>query len=175
MVPKPAAPDDIPMLKALHPASWRDAYGAFLPPDVLGKPAEAHMNATWDAGHVARRKHFVVRPEGRPAGFVSPRREDDGSVLVENLHVAAPVRGLGLGRRLMDAAAKVAADRPVWLCVIDANTRARAIYAAWGGVEGAPFDVPFLGITVQERRVEWPMGHALAHLLRVRPQQDRRG
>lgn len=167
MTPEPATPDDIPALRALHLANWREAYGAFLPEESLGAPAEAYMDARWTPGAMAQRAIWLCRRGLEPLGFIALEREASGAVFVDNLHVAPKARGTGLGRRLMRVAAETGGAAGVWLLVMDANAHARAVYRTWGGTEGAPVDTSFLGTTVQDRRVDWTSGNALAHALRA--------
>jgi len=168
MRPERATREDIPELRALHLANWRAAYATFLPAAALGQPAETHMDEAWGPNAFTERRVFIVRHSKQIAAFVAFRQEAEG-VFLENLHVAEPARGKGFGQRLMISAAKVAASQPIWMYVLEDNRPARLVYASWGGTESAPIQAPFLGMTVQERRVEWAPGHALIQSLRPVP------
>lgn len=163
---RPATSDDLSALRDLHLANWREAYRDLLPDAVLEGEAARHLEARWGADALeAGTVLLACDGSGRIAGFVACRDDADGGLFVDNLHVAAPARGRGIARELMGAVARRAGDRPVRLCVLDGNLGARAVYRRWAGAEGPPFDAPFLGLTLRDRRVHWPSGHALAQAL----------
>lgn len=88
---------------------------------------------------------LIAEHEGRPAGFVAFRREEDDDVLLEeaarlhgyisDLYVGAVFRGLGIGRALLEAAVSQCRaqglDR-VRISVIAANRHALEVYQAQG-------------------------------------------
>ena len=74
-------------------------------------------------------------------GFVFLRGAADErwGTLLDNIHVLPGLKGQGIGRRLIDVAAREAMARaphaPVHLWVFDANVDARRFYARLGGEE----------------------------------------
>ena len=142
---------DLPFIRELHLASWRDAYRGMLPDAYLDGPVEADMHARWD--RLPEPAIVLVAPEGfvccllgRPIPYV------------DNLHAAPSARRSGTGRALMArlASALLArAERAMYLTVIDANARARGFYRAMGGVEGAPLEEIEGGAPILVRGVTW--------------------
>ncbi len=159
----PATLSDIPKLRSLHTANWRQDYRGLLPDAALQAPLEAYMDAKWDAEALSRQSVVAAREAEGLIGFAVFAIDGDAGLFLDNLHVARRARGKGAGRSLMRYLAKQAGQRPVFLYVLDGNDAARRIYAAWGGQEGDPIKVPFLDGFVLERRVSWTCG---ADLLR---------
>lgn len=167
MTIRPATPDDLPQIRALHLSNWCDAYRALLPADTLEVAAPRFLADRWAPGALDRDRVWLACEGGAILGFLAARPEAAGHVFVDNLHVAPAARGRGLSRRLMARAGHMAGTGPVWLTVLDGNHAARAVYARWGGVESAAFEAEFLGVTVRDRRVDWPSGEALRMALGV--------
>ena len=161
-----ATPADLPALHDLHLANWREAYRELLPDSALQEAAARYLADRWGPGALARDSVLVCpAAKGGLAGFVAFRQDESEGIFVDNLHVGAASRVEGLARMLMTAVARDAGARPVWLTVLDGNLRARAVYRRWNGVESAPFAADFLGITLHDRRVDWPSGRALLRAL----------
>ena len=159
---RPGCAVDLPRIAALHTASWRDAYRGLLPDTYLDGPLSAAHRALWaevPPGAILR----VAVTDGDVAGFLLIRPEAPGGPLLDNLHVDPAVRGGGLGAALLlDGARALAAagGRALWLEVLEGNTRARAFYRRFGGVEGPVFDDRVHGFAVPARRVAWDdLGH----------------
>jgi ribosomal protein S18 acetylase RimI-like enzyme len=169
MTTRRALPADLPAIRGLHLANWREAYRGLVPDAALAGAAEGYLSARWRP-EALDRDSVVVADDGPVLlGFVAARPEPAGHVYVDNLHVAPMARGRGLSRRLMARVAQEAGARSVRLTVLDGNAPARAVYARWGGVESAPFAAEFLGVTVQDRQVDWPSGAALLRGLGLAP------
>ena len=169
MIPRPATPSDLPAIAALHVTNWRRDYAGLLPDAVLAGPLEAAMADKWQARALEGplRVHVVEEAAG-VAGFVAFDPAGAQGVFVDALHVASGARGRGLGAALMRGVAAQAAGTPVWLEVLAGNRPARAVYAAWGGVEGPVFEDGILGVSLPAYRVHWPNGTALAARLQAR-------
>lgn len=134
-----ATPADRPGIAAVHVASWRDAYGAILPPDYLGDPIARRLGSHWsDHPFGARDVVLVASRARRVAGFAATW--DGPTPLLDNLHVDPALRGQGLGLRLIRDTARAlrATGRNcLMLWVLADNTGARRFYARLGGIEGA--------------------------------------
>jgi GNAT superfamily N-acetyltransferase len=170
---RPATIEDAGAIAALHAASWRGAYADILSPEYLAGPIEADRLAVWSARCEAPQPNqaiFVAQEEdGGLIGFVCIFAGDDPAfgAKVDNLHVLARGRGMGLGARLLRHAARWAADRDaatgLYLTVFEANLPARGFYARLGGVEA---DTAASGMPSAETapaiRVVWPSAAALA-------------
>lgn len=162
MIPRPATPDELSAIAALHVANWRKDYAGILPDAVLGKPLAAAMAGKWGPEALAGPLRVLVMGAGAIAGFVAFDPMDVDGVHVDALHVAPKARGRGIGAALMRGVADLAGERPVWLEVLAGNEPARAVYAGWGGVEGPVFEDRMLGVRLPAHRVHWPDGAALA-------------
>ena len=112
--------------------------------------------------------------EADPVGFVFLLGGVDATwgTLVDNLHVVPGMKGRGIGRRLLEAAAHETQrrfpDDPIYLYVFEKNLAARRFYASVGGreVERGIVEPPGGGSQVHWR-VAWDDA---AHLLAsVRP------
>lgn len=163
MMIRPATPADLPAIAALHAANWRADYAGLLPDEVLGAPVDARMAQKWHpAALEGPLAVLVARDVPVLLGFVAFDPATPDGLYVDALHVAAARRGFGTGAALLGAVAGLARGRSVWLEVLEGNHPARAVYAAWGGVEGPVFDDRVLGASVPARRVTWPDGDLLA-------------
>ncbi len=162
---RPMTSADAPVVAALHAESWRSAYRGILSNHYLDQLADAERLAVWSQrlGALDDGRFGVVAQDGHAAvGFVYVIANADptwGS-LIDNLHVALPVRSGGIGPQLLAAVARGIASRG-WeprahLWVYDANVRARAFYARMHGreVETITKATPD-GVAAKEWRVAW--------------------
>jgi GNAT superfamily N-acetyltransferase len=114
------------------------------------------------AAPVASQFGFIAESASGPAGFVFLFGREDATwgTLVDNLHVLPGLKGHGIGRRLLEAAAVETGRRSpgegVHLFVYEANEKARRFYATVGGreVERGLVDAPGGGSQVHWR-VAW--------------------
>lgn len=155
---RPATRDDLPEIAHLHEANWRRDYAGILPEYALGSRLTDYMAATWHDGALVDCRVFVARQgaEGALLGFAAMLDEGpSGGAFLDNLHVSPSARAQGVGRALMSAVAVLAIPRRLSLEVLSANTDARAIYRAWGGVESPEFRDRVMEIPVPAVTVTW--------------------
>jgi len=157
----PACPKDLAALRALHCANWRRDYAALIPAELFGRPMAQYMDHKWGAPDTDGMQVRMVRQDAGPVGFIVVFDRASDGIFIDNLHVADGARGQGIGKALMGWAGTLAGARPVALEVLDGNHATRAIYRAWGGLEGAARRVPLLGAEIVERPVTWRSGHDL--------------
>jgi ribosomal protein S18 acetylase RimI-like enzyme len=162
---RPIVAGDAAIVAELHATSWRDAYRGMLRDEYLDGDVAGDRLRTW-AGQLASPVDaefgFLAESTHGPAGFVFLRgRADDAwGTLIDNLHVLPGLKGRGIGRRLLEAAALETARRHprerVHLFVFEANFAARRFYAGVGGreVEQVVVEPPGGGSQV-EWRVVW--------------------
>lgn len=141
-----AQPADAPAIAALHAASWATAYAHILSPAWLAHELAGDRLRVWAQRFIApdpTMRVLLAEDEGGLAGFVCLFLAADpqwGSH-VDNLHVRPGLKGQGLGRRLLSAAAQMALDEApglgLDLHVYSANMAARGFYTRLGGVESA--------------------------------------
>lgn len=101
---------------------------------------------------------FLVRVDTRIAGGIAVRRFDDGSAELKRMYVRPEFRGLGLGRRLAEAAVEAAAElgyRRILLDTLASMETAVAIYRTLGfQTIGAYRDNPLAGAIFMERSLQ---------------------
>jgi GNAT superfamily N-acetyltransferase len=162
---RPIKTTDAEILATLHIASWRSAYRGILRDTYLDVDLVADRHAVWSerlSNLTPSHFGFVAEMGTQPVGFVFLHGHDDSrwGTLIDNLHVLPHLKGSGLGRLLMSAAAQeVCARYPhdgVYLWVFERNTQARGFYAHLGGrnVERALVEAPGGG-QVPRCRVAW--------------------
>ena len=134
--------DDIEVVAALHVDSWRSAYRGIMADDYLDERAPADRQQHWTERlrqPSPAQAGFIAEHGGHPVGFVFLLGDADAryGTLLDNLHVAAAVRGAGVGRALLSAAAREIVERRwqrgLYLWVFAANTGARRFYERHGG------------------------------------------
>ena len=136
-------PADADAVAALHAASWRVAYRGIYSNAYLDHEVEQERQDVWreklQSGEPSADWGIVAEDEsGHLAGFiyVVPDHDPVWGDYINNLHVAPTLKGGGLGRRLMQAAAQRLAatpsTRPIYLWVLDANEPAKRFYARLG-------------------------------------------
>ncbi|KLU27969.1 acetyltransferase [Caballeronia mineralivorans PML1(12)] len=131
---------DAPLIAAMHAQSWASAYRGILPDDFLDREMSAEREAHWNkrfeelaagAGEV-----LIAIQDDRPIGFVCLAAPDDnGSVLVDNLHALPGAKGTGLGTAMLTIAAQWARDRgaaSMHLFVLEPNVAAIGFYESRG-------------------------------------------
>jgi GNAT superfamily N-acetyltransferase len=176
---RPIEPGDILALADLHTASWRDAYRGLLSNDYLDSHAAADRLSVWTTrlAHLPPSHYGFIADAGQmPVGFVFLQGAEDAvwGTLVDNLHVVPSFKGQGIGRLLMDAAARETVHRHsaagVYLWVFEGNQGARRFYARLGGhdAERVLVEAPGGG-TLPAWRVVWK---SPADLLRASGRRD---
>lgn len=140
-----ALPADAPAIAALHAASWATAYAHILSADWLAQDLAADRRRVWADRFAApdpAMRVVLAEDDAGLAGFVCLFLAADPhwGAHVDNLHVRPALKGQGLGRRLLGAAARIVLDETpgdgLDLHVFAANTAARGFYVRLGGVEG---------------------------------------
>jgi ribosomal protein S18 acetylase RimI-like enzyme len=161
-----ALPADAPAIAALHSASWAIAYAHILHADWLSQDLAADRLHVWTERFAApdpTMRVLLADDHDGLAGFacIFLAADPHWGSHVDNLHVRPGLKGQGLGRRLLGAAARLAlAEAPgagLDLHVFAANTAARGFYARVGGQEG-PLDKEIApdGSRQAYCRVWWP-------------------
>ncbi|MEO7663693.1 MAG: GNAT family N-acetyltransferase [Candidatus Limnocylindrales bacterium] len=165
---RPAVPDDARGIAEIRVASWRATYGGIVPAAILDG-MDGGRNETWLAERIADPgASITLVTEGigeRLAGYAlagyalaGPCRDDDGDSLgeIEAIYLDPEVRGRGLGRPLLEAAAvalRAAGFRIHVLWVLTANDPARRFYERAGfSTDGASRMLDFDGTPIQEIR-----------------------
>ncbi|MES2305971.1 MAG: GNAT family N-acetyltransferase [Gemmatimonadota bacterium] len=137
-----AGPDDADQIAAIHTASWRSAYRGILDEEFLDGPLDGYSRDRWRAWFTligGPPAHLVLAErQGTPVGFLCiVHSAGEFGDLIANLHVLLDARGVGIGRRLLREAARLAraqGQRSMHLWVYSSNTEAIAFYNREGGV-----------------------------------------
>ncbi len=175
---RPIVATDAATVADLHTTSWRSAYRGMLRDEYLDGDIATERRQVWaqrlempaDANY-----GFIAESEAGPVGFVFLLVEVDSTwgTLVDNLHVVPGLKGRGIGRRLLEAAAHEThrrfPDDGVYLYVFDKNLAARRFYASIGGreVERGIVEPPGGGSEVHWR-VAWENAEQLLASVRAR-------
>ncbi|VVD83894.1 N-acetyltransferase [Pandoraea pneumonica] len=161
-----ATPSDVDAIAALHAHSWRATYGETLPAGPLLAHLKCEHASLWrarlsGADDPALRiwKACAGVDDGPLAGFICALSGADG-ILIDNLHVAAPWQGRGIGQalfmRVRDWAGALDPNAPLYLWVLAQNTRARRFYDRMGGLPGPVHPIAVSpGIEVPALRYLW--------------------
>ena len=130
---RPAAPEDAAALAPL-------VAGLMAEEGQTNAPPAPDQLAAWLKGAAPMVEVLLAEADDRALGYLAFYRafslfRPGPVMLVENVYVAPPVRGSGVGKRLLAAAARVALERG-WgrleLNVAEDNPGAAAAYAALG-------------------------------------------
>jgi ribosomal protein S18 acetylase RimI-like enzyme len=141
---RPIVAADAATVADLHTTSWRSAYRGMLRDAYLDGDIATERRQAWAARletPVDANYGFIAESEAGPVGFVFMLGRDDATwgTLVDNLHVLPDLKGRGIGRRLLEAAAHETRRRypgeRVFLFVFEKNLPARRFYASIGGRE----------------------------------------
>lgn len=152
--------DDYARIASLHIENWRETYrGAMLDFYLDHEIEEERLNHWQERLRDPPENMFLfLAEEGvKLCGFVCAYGSHHPKLgtLVENLHSHKSVRGLGVGKRLLGAAAewslKHHPSAGLYLDVLESNTAAQGFYAALGGihVEDRPWEPPGGGEVIE--------------------------
>ena len=145
MILRPATPDDIEAITALHVDNWRRHYAGALSDAYLRDDAPANRLERWTsrlaAGRVVGADTTVaVDDAGALIGFVHTIFDEDANdgSLLDNLHVTHAHARAGIGMQLMAASARAVLDYRgttdgLYHEVLEQNVNAQRFYAARGG------------------------------------------
>lgn len=149
--------DDVHWLRALYASTREDELAAIAWPPAA---RETFLRQQFEAQHRHYRGAYpdaqwlAIRAHGAPLGRLYLRRSADADLVVD-ISLFPGARGRGLGSALLGEVQRTAAiaDRRVALHVLQANVRARALYARLGFVADGDA-TPYLRMTWHPARVE---------------------
>jgi ribosomal protein S18 acetylase RimI-like enzyme len=136
----PAGPQDAAELAAVHVAAWRETYRGMLP-DAYLDGMETGPHARRFARSLSANEELVLAAADRDGlvGYVAggpSRRWRDHEAEVTTLYLLRRAQGRGLGRGLLQGAARALAAqgaRSLTITVLRDNLRARGFYEHLGG------------------------------------------
>jgi ribosomal protein S18 acetylase RimI-like enzyme len=158
---------DATAVAALHADSWRRFYRGSYSDAFLDGPVDQDRLEVWSKRLDDQENSATVLAEidGALVGFVHVVFDADPihGALIDNLHVRHDMQRRGLGAELvhkaMTAVISERGESPVYLWVLEQNTRAQAFYASLGGqVADRQTSTPPGGGSVTIIRIVWPSG-----------------
>lgn len=143
---EPARLQDIPELREVAIASYRDTFTEFNTPENM----EAFLSTTYSLAKLQEEFQepnswiFIAWENKQQVGFIRLRETDEvehtlgkQALELQRLYVLTQAHGKSVGRKLMEVALAFANDRSyqwIWLGVWERNYRAQEFYAKWGFV-----------------------------------------
>lgn len=157
---------DAQLIAGMHAQSWASAYRGILPDDFLDREMTAeratHWSTRFDELAAGAGEVLIAMQDDRAIGFVCLVTPDEnGSVLVDNLHALPGVKGSGLGTVMLSAAAQWARDRgatSMHLYVLEPNIAATGFYESRGWRLAGREDDTMGGIDIIALRYVLPVG-----------------
>jgi ribosomal protein S18 acetylase RimI-like enzyme len=166
-----AGPGDAAGLADVHVRAWRETYAGLLPGAYLAQLSRPLHERRWKRLLTAAPPpEIVLAAEGRGGlvGYCAAQgRLDTDSAEVSTLYVIKAAQKLGLGRRLLAAAARAQQARgasAMHLWVLNGNDAARGFYEHLGGVAGTERPVRGWGGGFRETAYHWPDITALTRM-----------
>lgn len=160
-----AGPPDADVIAAIHTASWRTAYRGLLDDEFLDGALDGYSRDRWRVWFTligGPPSHLVLAEDGDDAvGFLCiVHSGGEHGDLIANLHVVQEARGRGIGRRLLQEAARLVMEhdgKAMHLWVYSGNDAAIRFYSRAGGQ--AESEQPHLAADGKMRpswRFVWP-------------------
>jgi len=137
----PAGPDDAAALARVHVTAWRETYDGILPPAYLDRLSVPLQARRWrrrltDGAEVTLVAEGPDDAVGYASAAWSRHAGAEHEAEINTLYLVRAAQGVGLGRDLLTAAARVMAARGAMSLVIGVlrdNVRARGFYERLGG------------------------------------------
>jgi GNAT superfamily N-acetyltransferase len=158
---------DVAAIANLHAESWRTAYRGILADDYLDGAIYQERFAIWQERLSGRAIEGicvkVAEANDQVAGFVCVFPDEDSLLgsLLDNLHVAPPLTGRGIGRQLLSEIARCVVTSPtrtgLYFWILEQNWRPRRFYERTGAVPlgSADHRMPD-GNRIPALRYHWP-------------------
>ncbi|HTF19419.1 MAG TPA: GNAT family N-acetyltransferase [Chryseolinea sp.] len=159
-----ATNDDAPLIATLHASSWMIAYRGLLSDEYLDNDLAGERFAYWsEKVTTLATGEFILLAlddENKIAGFIAVMDQPQNGyrALVDNLHVRPDLKGRGIGRALMQGAARRLLDSGrsnYYLWVLNGNEPACRFYESIGGLAADETTVHFGGKDVKATRFVW--------------------
>jgi ribosomal protein S18 acetylase RimI-like enzyme len=139
---RPARASDVPALSELAKRTWSDAFGGSVGRDDEAAELEKTRSEAYFREALRRDAVLVAESDGALVGYVqfgdvhiADADIRTGDQELQRVYVDTELQGLGIGRRLMDAALRhprLAAAGRVYLQVWERNPRAIGLYESFG-------------------------------------------
>jgi diamine N-acetyltransferase len=142
---------DIPHIRAVLAATWRDTYGAFVPIDAIERTTAAWHAPPVLVAELANPSTYTAVAEDASGivGMVTAHDRTD-AVEITRLYVLPGTQRRGIGGRLLALALAAFPTRTLaWLGVEKQNPKGRAFYTKAGFVAVREQSVEAFGTTLQ--------------------------
>lgn len=165
-----ATQNDSDQIALLHALSWKETYRNILPDSYLDNNLEDERRKYWSAKMAGLSPgDFVLLAlsvSGEAIGFIAvlDKPEKEFESFIDNLHVRKDLKGLGVGSKLMKAAAEklsTAGKKSAYLWVLKGNDKAEGFYKAMGGQTADVSVAHFGDADVWQTRFVWTDLHEL--------------
>lgn len=123
-------PEDAEATGHVHYTSWLETYSGLVDSDFLSRTSPERSR---DMTLRCWGRTLVAQLEGEIVGFVCYGTNQSGQPEIFGLYLLKKAQGLGIGRKLLDAAIqKFPPEGPVYLWVLEGNRRAIGFYEHCG-------------------------------------------
>jgi len=147
----------------LHALSWMNTYKNILPDSFLNNDLAEERKKYWSerlSNLTSKDFVFVAEMETDLVGFIAVFDEPDREykAFIDNLHVHIHKKGMGIGKKLMKAAAGRLREMGInsaYLWVLKGNNKAEEFYKAIGAKQGDTSSAKFGDATILETRFVW--------------------
>lgn len=153
---RPARVEDVAPMAQLHIATWKSDYSDWLGGGFFDGGFERHVRGRL-RGFIAAEDPFcrtaILECDGVWGGYVSFGAADRRPGEIHSMYLAPPLRGQGLGARMLEHAWRELARRrliPVQIAVLENNTAAQCFYVRLGAREFARDSFSLNGRTLGE-------------------------
>ncbi len=153
---RPATPNELSAIAAVHAASWRDAYRDMLPDDYLDHQVSDDLARQWRDLEIGPRDVVLVAEQETVVGFIAVWCRPDP--YIDNLHVLPQGRSGGIGKKLMQAAAERLVRQgqsTAYLWVLADNHHAIRFYERLGGERAERTDKAIFGHELPNFKIVW--------------------
>lgn len=161
----PAGPADAEAIARVHVAAWRETYRGLISTAYLDSMSEAALARRWAAALLRPHRGELVLAAASRSGVVGycsagpSRLGGETDAEVATLYLLRAAQGAGLGRALLESAARALAAEgfsSLMISVLQENRRARAFYEHMGGLADPPRPEPGPGGVLNEVAYRWP-------------------
>lgn len=123
-------PEDMDDKGYVHWKSWQETYTGLIEPQYITSQS---LEKCRNIAHRWPENTLVAELDSKIVGFACYGKTDPGANEIIAIYLLKEAQGLGLGRRLMDAAfLRLDPNRPVVLWVLKGNDQAIGFYAHYG-------------------------------------------
>lgn len=136
--------EDWPIIANIHTVSWQEHYRGVVSDDYLDNIVVDERKQVWEQRFAKPNDKMITiiaENEEKVIGFACSFLDFDEEygTMLDNLHVLSSYHGLGIGRNLMihsaHAISTLRPKTPVYLYVLESNTKAIGFYEKMGGVK----------------------------------------